>query len=186
MLLEEGENVLAVVRRHWFILLLKTITPIVLMVLPFILLPFVFQNQILTDLIQNVSLSGSVTTFASALWILLMWLMIFYGWTDYYLDIWTVTNLRVIAIDQKGLFRRSVASFRYERLQDINIEVDGLIATFLDFGILEVQTAGYGESEFIIRGVPHPREVKAQILRAADLRVRSIGASSNASFSDGV
>lgn len=186
MLLEENEDVLAVVRRHWFILLLKTVTPLILMVLPFILVPLILQNQILADMVGSVAVGGSVLTFASALWVLFMWLMIFYGWTDYYLDIWTVTNLRVIAIDQRGLFRRSVASFRYERLQDINIEVYGLIATFLDFGTLEVQTAGHGESEFIIHGVPHPREVKAQILQAADLRVRTIGGGSHVPNFDGV
>lgn len=180
ILLEKNEQVHAVVRKHWFILLAKTFTPIVLMVLPFVLLPLMFQNEIITTLAEGVSWSINVEIFFSALWILFMWMMIFYGWTDYYLDMWTVTNRRVIAIDQRGLFRRSVASFRYERLQDINIEIHGLIPTFFDFGTLEVQTAGHGESEFIIHGVPHPREVKARILEAADARVQS---NANAPFS---
>src|SRR5690606_4537603 len=98
----------------------------------------------------------------------------FNGWTDWYLDLWTITNLRLIAIDQRGLFRRSVSSFRYERLQDINVEINGLIPTFLDFGTLEAQTAGHGESDFLFAGAPHPREIKAKILEAANLRVRSI------------
>ena len=185
MLLEEHEQVLAVVRRHWFVLLLKIITPVLLMLFPFVLAPILTHNVIVADLLSALALDGSVTSFFGALWILFMWMLLFYGWTDYYLDIWTITNIRVIAIDQKGLFRRSIASFRYERLQDVNIEIHGLIATFLDFGSLEVQTAGHGESEFLIHGVPRPREVKAKILEAADARVKNVAATGRLS-SDGV
>ena len=94
--------------------------------------------------------------------------MLFLIWTDYYLDLWTITNRRIIAIDQRGLFRRAVASFRYERLQDINIEINGFIATMLDFGELRAQTASAYRDAFEIKGIPHPRDIKALILRAAD------------------
>ena len=90
-------------------------------------------------------------------------------WTNYYLDVWTITNKRLIAIDQHGLFHRETASFRLERLQDMNVEINGIIATFLDYGILEAQTAGGDDDKFRATGLPHPRELKSLILEASDV-----------------
>jgi len=170
ILLEENERIIAIVRKHWFILLAKTILPLVLMFLPFFVYVLAQDNQIIQGVFSALERGASVALFLSALWVLIMWIAIFTAWTDYYLDIWTVTNLRIIAIDQRGLFSRSIASFRYERLQDVNIEINGIIATFLDFGRLEAQTAGHGVSEFIFNGAPQPRETKARILDAANAR----------------
>lgn len=183
MLLEENERIVKVVRKHWFILLTKIVMPVVLMTLPLFIYFFAWDNTIVQDVVRDLDHAGSIGLFLSILWTLLMWVAIFTAWTDYYLDIWTVTNLRIIAIDQRGLFNRSIASFRYERLQDINIEINGIIATILDFGNMEAQTAGHGESEFRFNGAPQPRETKAVILNAANARATRFGSEQQ---SDGV
>jgi hypothetical protein len=81
--------------------------------------------------------------------------------------VWTITDRRIIAVDQRGFFRRFIASFRYERLQDINVEINGFIETMLDFGDIHAQTAGH-DVTFRIGDVPDPRGVKALILQATD------------------
>jgi uncharacterized membrane protein YdbT with pleckstrin-like domain len=86
--------------------------------------------------------------------------------TNYWLDVWTLTNQRFIAVDQRGLFNRTTASFRLERLQDITVSIHGIIATFLDFGSLEIQTAGE-ENKFEARGLPNPEALKSALLDAA-------------------
>ena len=88
-------------------------------------------------------------------------------WTNYYLDVWTVTNKRLITVDQRGLFHRHTGSFRLERLQDINVSVHGIMATFLKYGDLQAETASEDRG-FVASGIPDPQALKALILKATD------------------
>lgn len=166
--LEADEVILAKVRKHWFILFMQILSVVLAGFLPLALV-FLFYKLSLTESL-GITITASTPTIAGfyAAWLLLLWMALFNIWTNYYLDIWTVTNKRLITIDQRGLFYRSTGSFRLERLQDMNVEINGIIATFLDYGILEAQTAGGSEDEFRAHGLPHPRELKAIILKAAD------------------
>ena len=90
-------------------------------------------------------------------------------WVTHHLDIWVVTNRRIVVIDQVSLFRRKIGSFRLEKLQDVNIEINGIIATFLHYGTVEAETASNNsDAEFRTKHIPNPRDLKALILKAAD------------------
>jgi uncharacterized membrane protein YdbT with pleckstrin-like domain len=106
--------------------------------------------------------------FLYSLWLLCIWMILTSIWTDYYLDIWCLTNKRIIKIDQAGLFRRKTGSFRLERMQDVNVEINGIIATLLDYGSVHVQTASADMEEFKAFFLPNPQEIKSTILRAGD------------------
>jgi len=95
-------------------------------------------------------------------------------WTDYYLDVWTVTDKRIIDQEQQGLFHRRTSVFRIERIQDVTIEVRGIVATLLNFGDIHVQTAGEAQ-EFIMYGIAHPKYVREIILEQLDRVTESIG-----------
>lgn len=166
--LGEDERVLAHIRRHWFVLTLQLATPVLLAILPPLLLWFVAASEQLLIAGVNISAYSAEMSFLYAAWLLLLWMFAFTIWTHHYLDILILTNERVVLIDQRGLFHRTVASFHLERLQDIHTEIDGIIPTFLDYGTIHAETAGHSEREFLAVGLPHPRELKAQIIRAAD------------------
>ena len=95
-------------------------------------------------------------------------------WTHYFLDLWVITDRRIIVIDQIHFFNRKVSSFRLERLQDIKVAVDGVIPTLLNFGTLHVHTAGNNEENFTTAGLPDPRELQSLIQKATDLRLKSL------------
>ena len=178
MQLGSDENIIRVVRKHWFILLRDTIGPILLFLAPLVAYFFIkdrlFEFEAIAAL-RAAEHADAALLFFISWWGLLMWLLVFFVWTDFYLDMWTLTNRRIIAIDQRGFFRRVIASFRLERLQDISVEIHGMIATLLDFGDLRAQTAGH-DVEFTISGVPHPREIKKHIFEIIDhvFRARKI------------
>lgn len=165
--LEDNEHVVRIVRKHW-ILLLKDLFGVSLILFTplFFILFFNFVKNFIT--LPNISDYYPIFTFLSALWILICWMMLAYGWTNYYLDLWVITNRRIILIDQRGFFSRLTSSFRLERLQDINVEVNGMIATFLDYGTIEAQTAGSSHETFLSHYMPRPQEIKAQIIHFAD------------------
>jgi uncharacterized membrane protein YdbT with pleckstrin-like domain len=165
--LEEDETILAVVRKHWFILFAELFIPVAIFFIPLIAYLGFHETSIVGNFIQRFPETDAVALFLFSAWGLVIWMILFYTWTDYYLDVWTITDRRIIAVNQLGLFRRTTASFRLERLQDVHIEIHGLIATLLGFGTIRTQTAGQ-EVDFIIKGIPQPEEVKALILRSAD------------------
>ena len=162
---ENGEYVIHVMRRHWFFIFLSALGNLILMLLP-LLVYFVltglgvwsdFVGASGRDVLSIVPLP--VVLFFYALWVLIFWSKFFIFWTDYYLDAWYITNTRIIDVEQKGFFKREISSVRYKRIEDITIEVKGLIGTLLDFGKINVQTAGEIQ-EFTIFDIPRPYAMK--------------------------
>jgi len=174
--LESDEKILRVVRKHWWIIFSRIITTLISAAIP----PAVLM--IITSVLSDVFPSQTIlTTYSTELWfmylawLLLHWMLLANFWTDHYLDLWAITNRRVVAVEQKGFFRRFLSSFRLERLQDMNISVTGIIPTLLNFGTIEAQTAGGSNEEFKTANMPDPRGLKALIIRAADERQRALG-----------
>ncbi len=166
--LEDGEYIVKQVRKHWFVLLAQTVGIVIMALVPIVLVVMGLSGiNTLPNINFDVHDLYGPAIFFMAAWFLVMWMTLFGIWTDYYLDNWIITTRRVIAIDQQGFFRRRVASFRLERLQNVTIDVHGIIATLLNFGNITAETAGNTEA-FIIRGIPDPRGVKALIQEHAD------------------
>ncbi len=162
--LDEDEEILLQVRKHWFILFTNVLGVVILAFLPLPFFAVAMSSKIVTSLIP-VNDAFVVTLYCA--WLIIQWMVLFSIWTNYYLDVWTVTNKRLIAVDQKGFFARTIASFRLERMQDISVSVDGILATFLDYGTLEIQTAGE-EDHFKVTGIPSPADIKALIINSSD------------------
>lgn len=163
--LEPDEHVLLQVRKHWFVLFVQIVSMVLGALIPLILYVVYVMSPLSEKIPITLNLGMLITFYAG--WLLIVWMALFNIWNNYYLDVWTITNKRLIAVDQKGFFSRTTASFRLDRLQDTSIAVKGIIATLLDFGTLEMQTAGE-ERNFKATGLPHPGDLKALILNAAD------------------
>ncbi|MEY2702541.1 MAG: hypothetical protein RLY43_1174, partial [Bacteroidota bacterium] len=110
-------------------------------------------------------------------WILILWVISFFIWTDYYLDVWIITNKNLIDVEQIGVFHREISTTRLARIQDINSEVKGLFQTFLNFGNLSIQTAG-SDMVFKIVGIDNPIQVRENLEKAISQYNRTISQSS--------
>ena len=165
----DDEKIIATFRKHWFIPLLQTIVVSFLFVVPIGLVMFAANKTFSTDFatITFTLKNPAVAVFVLAFWGLFLWLRFFTFWSDHHLDGWVLTDKRVINIEQRGFFRRDIASFRLERLQDVTTEVRGFIATLFRFGKVRAQTAGT-EKEFILCNAENPKKVKEIILREHD------------------
>jgi len=122
------------------------------------------------DFSERIAMEGQIgflMVFFYSLWLLFVLAYIFIEWTTYYLDVWHITNKRIIDVEQIGIFHRDTKSLRFERIQDITVEVKGIIATFLNFGDVHVQTAG-ATREIIIYQVRKPYKLKKMITVAID------------------
>lgn len=159
-----GEETRLVIHKHWFIFFLEIMGIAIVFLLPFFFVPFVGQS-----IMQNgasIEIPAALTLFLSALWTLVVWCKAFGMWTDYYLDIWIVTNRRIIDVEQKGFFHRDIATIlELGKIEDVKTVQHGFFATMLDFGDIQVQTAG-ARDEFIMEGMANPRYIE-HVIRGA-------------------
>ena len=167
----ENEEVLIFLRRHWFVMFINALFFVFLMALPFVI--FWLTPQALANYIAGTAWQGILIMFFGGYY-MLMWLFFFAALVDYYLDVWIVTNERIIDIQQIALFRHVVAEQRIVRVQDVTSSVQGIIPTFLNFGDVNIQTAGEME-RFSFQQVPNPEGVKKIIFQAYEEAVENSG-----------
>jgi hypothetical protein len=145
------ETVTALVRPHWLILLRTVAAILFLSVIPIAVLAVVTANGVTP--FSGIGLAVTVVAIPAYYLTLITWFFI--AWVDYYLDVGIVTNHRIIDVDQRGMFRRSVAELDCRMVQDINADKTGVLETLFDFGNVIVQTAGE-RPNFVFHAVPHP------------------------------
>ena len=156
---KSGEIILMVIRRHWFSIVQQMFFLLVLVAL---LLGFYLFLPAFVPLFQN-SVWSNLFSLAANTFLIGLWIIFFVIWIDYYFDTWIITNERIVAIYQKGLFSREVSELRFERIQDVSTEVVGIIPTILNYGDLFIQTAGEKE-KFVFKSVPNPYAIKSLIM----------------------
>ena len=138
--LYKGETIIKTIRRHWFVVAIDIIIFLVFALIPLIGITAFLNNVAGSEGVQGY---GAYIAFFYLVWLELSWIMFTIAWTtNYYLDIVLITNRRLLKIEQRGLFARDIAEMRLERIQDIRVDVMGIIPSLLDFGTLKVQTAG--------------------------------------------
>lgn len=172
--LESDEKVLKIVHKHWFLIFTRSMGIALTALFP--LIGWVIVSYMLSTPESPIQLDlsnySNYFVYFFSTWLLFNWMMFMHMLTDHHLDVWVVTDRRIISIDQRGLFNRNIGSFRLEKLQDVNISINGIVATFLHYGTVEAQTASGSEEEFRSDYLPHPRELKSIILEAADMRLQ--------------
>lgn len=156
---KEHEDVLVFTRRHWFTLANIWIGSIIASLLPLIVVvlgaPYIIQYN--------------ASAWFALVWVLyemVIWFVLFYRLTMHSLDVWIVTNDRIIDSLQLGLFRRKVSELHLESIQDISVNTSGILQSSMDYGNIEIQT-GATAQRFLFEDVPHPIAVKDKIMETA-------------------
>jgi hypothetical protein len=161
-----NERTLLLLRRHPWILFRIFLVFLVLVAAPVAVYFFVnAMNPGFLD--EGGTLRQALTIVGLSLYALMTWLFLFTAWVDYYLDVWIVTTERIVSMEQRGLFSRVTAEQRMSKIQDVSSIQKGKIATFLNYGFVQIQTAG-ALQEFVFEEVPNPSRVAEQILEAHD------------------
>ena len=159
--LHENEHIILLLHKHWFVVARAVVGIMFMLVLAAIILPLL---PLVTSQLDP-ALVWALTGFVLAVYLMILGLFAFYSWMDYYLDMWIVTEKRVINIDQQGLFSRQISEVPMASIQDVTLDVSGFVETMLGFGDIRIQTAG--EREFTIKDIPHLNAVKDAILEYA-------------------
>lgn len=158
--LEENEEIIKVIRKHWLPMALSLVVGFLVAIAPIVFF-IILKNILFSDLtLQNLY----VLIFIYFIFLIFVWISIFVAWINYYLDIWVLTNKKIVDIEQIGLFSRKISSIRLDKIQDVQIEVLGIVDTFFKIGNIKVQTAANNEN-FIIKTASNPEQIKQLIMR---------------------
>lgn len=157
---ERAEKMALLLRRHWLVALGIYIRFAIIAAIPIGV--YYFAEYYFPGWRQDNEYFGLAVLLVS-LYYLGVWLFFFNAWIDYYLDTWIVTNLKVISIDQKNLFRREISRMLLNEIQDVSSQSHGFFPTLFNYGDVTIQSAGAVE-RFFLRQVPDPDKVTRIIL----------------------
>jgi len=160
-----GEEVLYIIRRDLFILFKRVLFFILLIILPLV---FFYLLLITKSVFILGDVSHALVVLGTSAYYLFIWLFFFFSFIDYYLDVWIITNERIIDIQQRGFFSRVIAEQKLFRIQDVTSEVNGLIPTMFRYGDCHIQTAG-AKQRFLFHEVPNPDKIRDNIIKLAEM-----------------
>jgi len=126
--LREGEKVEMVVRRHWIV---------------FAVIGIIFALWIIFSLLMYALFGGGmiVHLINICFWIIFL-PSLYVGWLNHELDLFVITNNRIIGIEQISFLNRTVSETILGQLQEVNCHTQWFFANVFNYGSLDIQTAG--------------------------------------------
>jgi len=78
-----------------------------------------------------------------------------------------LTNERLIAVHQRGFFKRDLSEVAVKNILTTTHVVSGLFQTFFNFGNVKIRVSGATEDEIVLEGVTDPYGLQQKILKAS-------------------
>lgn len=154
---QDDEQVIMVLRKHWFELIPSIVMSGFLYLLGFagiFVLPFVLdiKGPLYNIYVIILSLLFLYTT-----------AYLFSAWLIYYLNVGIITTEHIVEIVQISLFSRKISELGLDRIQDVSASQHGVSATMFNYGDIDIQTAGELPN-FLFHNVPSPNENAQKIM----------------------
>lgn len=162
--LEPGEHIVKQVRKHWFLFLTELLPYAILAIIPFALPKLLVLAPPMAAYATLFDYHEPLTRAALGVWLLISWTAAWGAFTKYFLNVWVLTNQRIVTIKQRRFFNREVSSLLLTRVQDVTTNVAGVLSSLLGIGDIKVQSAG-ADIEFTMRGIPRPEQMRDLILK---------------------
>jgi len=154
---EEGETITW--RKHWIALLRPISIPSVLIMVAAAVSVFLLTRN--PEGWARVILGYGI----GMMFLLPWWLWRFDDWQN---DVYQLTNTRIIDVERQPFFlREDRREASLGVIQNIKLEVPGLVGKVFNFGSVTIETAGIGP--FTFEMVKDPRSVQAEIFRRMDI-----------------
>lgn len=125
--LKPGEEVVMAIRRHWIVYVYIFINFLVAAIITGIILMF-FGKHLWTYMVLTVFWLFSA-------------IFLYIKWLDHELDLFVITNNRIIWVDQQWFLNRSLWECNLGQVQDVKSQTRGLLSNIFDYGTLTIQTA---------------------------------------------
>ena len=161
------EEVVLLLRRHWF-----TNLPWITLTLVMLFIPLLIARLMAAGQFEALEMMPTRFRLVGGLvWYVLTLGLAFESFVMWYFNVVLITNRRIVDIDFWGLLYKSVAETPLSKIQDITHKVGGFWRTVFNFGTIYVQTAAeVPRIEF--NDVPKPNLVHQKIADLIESRRR--------------
>ncbi|MBF0914003.1 PH domain-containing protein [Candidatus Gracilibacteria bacterium] len=148
-----GEEVLKVVKRHWIVFVMLGLYFLLGLIIT-IIIYWIFGFGVWGNLINIV------------IWLFFS-LFLFVEWLNHELDMYVITNNRIIGIEQIAFLNRAVSECNLGQIQEVNSKTSGLLANIFNYGVLSIQTAG-NKTTLKMTFCPNAIQTSRKILNIVD------------------
>jgi hypothetical protein len=156
---QDNETICLVLREHWIVLFMKvfvwSVFVIMLMALHYFD-TYYFPGWLGPELLPIIEM-------LKICFLMFLVLGLFIIFVLYYLNVYIITDERIVNIEQAGLLHHTVSELHLDQIQDVTAEIHGLPENIFDYGDVYIQTAGETE-RFLFHNVPGPSKVTKTIL----------------------
>jgi membrane protein YdbS with pleckstrin-like domain len=150
--LDPGETILRVIHRHPIDLLPSVASSVLLVIFA---IGFAYLDARFP---ANIPFPSLIVLSIISIVIVLAVLIFVIGFYVFHRNVLIFTNVHLVEVEQFGLFGRTVSQVSFARVQDVTGTRSGILATILNYGDVEIQSAGEQE-KFIYHTAPNPQKV---------------------------
>ncbi len=154
------ERIIHVLRRHPLTFFPELLLFVVLAFVPVVL---GFLANATFPIILTHAVWFPIFILGSSAYYIAILVFFFTQFIDFYLDMWVVTNDRIIDVEQFGLFARTISELDLFRIQDVTSDVHGFFHTLFKFGDVTVKTASDNKS-IVFRNVKGPNKIREDLI----------------------
>jgi len=158
------EKVVFRLRRHPF-----TFLPFIILFLFMCAVPFgvyFLITNLFPTIMEHFVVYPAAVLFGSV-YLLSAYLFLYVQFLDFYLDVWVITNDRIVDMEQFGLFQRTTTELDLFRIQDVTATIHGVFPTLFNYGDLHIKTASIN-TDIVFRNIPDPNGVRERVIQLAD------------------
>lgn len=152
--LNSGEKLVAIVRKHWFLIIPK-------------LAEFAIIITLLIIFANNFIKSGESYIISIFLIICLIVYSI-YSWILLRVDYFVITSDRIIRIKQRGVWNRNLNEILISDIDNIILSEKGIAATILKFGSIEI--ALKNSEPFNMANIENPTKVYQGLIKLKEIK----------------
>lgn len=158
------EKIVHLIRRHWVTYIPTVLLFVVLALVP-IAVSFILNQTSPALLTEPHSRAFFMLLFS--VYELSVALFFYASFIMYYLDVLIITNDRLVQVQQRNLFSRSISELDLFKIQDSTSDVHGVVATVFGYGHLQIQTAGE-QKNFSFAAVPQVHAIRRELMSLAE------------------
>lgn len=146
--LDEGEEIVEVIHRHWLILKLKLWKSVWAGMIPPVVIFYFFPMFFIVCLI----------------WFMVGIAYFVMKYMEWYYDCLLITNLGVVDIERRGVFDNVAKRIEYNMIDGISYTIQGFLPTLLNYGDIVIDKMGSG-IQINLQDAANPRKVNKTIMK---------------------
>lgn len=161
------EKIEYLLRRHPVTFVPQILLFILLMAVPFVV--YLLINNLYPAVLDPMTskILFPIAVLVVSIYYFGLYLFFYSQFIEFYLDMWIVTNDRIVDVEQNGLFSRTISELDLYRVQDVTVDMDGIFPSLFKYGHVRVKTASQNLG-IVFHNVSNPNQIREALIQLSD------------------